>query len=296
MKRRVTLQTTIMSPRVRINPGPIVWVSLFLTLALTSTGYALQINILDSQYTTTVRVIESESIPSFTRTQTSPVPINDSVDTSVASANAGLFGVSAQTAAFPYPPDYISTSSAFTESDLWFSPLTSQTTAINIEISAGIEPHFVFTFGNVNLLDITSGNEVWDYGWGWGLLNNGIPVPWDNLGSWEDPQATLILNTDLNASDTYELSMSTGSSSAMDTEYESIQLSGLEPIPEPSAFALIGLCSLVVAMGRFYKCFNKSQHPPVLWWSNHGAGRSFAASVGRWFLSHHPANPDPRAK
>jgi hypothetical protein len=241
--------------RARTSLGSIVWVSLFLTLAFASKGYSVPINILDAQYTTAVFL---NGTASSSRTQTSPVPMSDSLyepnypdDPTMAIANAGLLGISARTTALPLhgPP---AQSSAFAESDLWFSPLTSQTTTINIQLNANFWlGGNNFTAGNVSLLDVTSGNELWNYAWGsWGVvtyggpsgMNDGTPFPWDTGNS----HATLTLDTDLNGSDTYELIMRTGSNAATDAESESIQLlSGLEPVPEPSTFALISLGAVV---------------------------------------------------
>jgi len=246
--------------KARTSFSSTVWMPLFLTLAFASTGYSVPINILDAQYTTIINMSSAVSENNIYRTQSLPVPISDSLyypsdpsGPTVANANAGLLGISAKTSAFSFAPDLIGGASAFTESDLWFSPLTSQTATINIQIAAG--PHFAFISGNVCLTDVTSGNEVWNYGWGsWININgapsgidNGTPIQWDNWPT-DTPTATLMLDTALNASDTYQLSLRTGSRASSDSENETIQLSGLEPVPEPSAFALVGLGSLALAM------------------------------------------------
>ena len=142
----------------------------------------MPINILDTQYTTTVadntlniNTIHESSVP-FSRTQTSTVPISDSLydsyDTLDANANAGLFAVSAFSNSGPLDgyeggivASLVTSSSAFVESDLWFSPLTSQTTTINIQILA-YSVAMSFESEEVSLLDVTTGNEVWSYGFG----------------------------------------------------------------------------------------------------------------------------------
>ncbi len=223
--------------------------SLLLTLLFTSTGYPLPINILDSQYITSVNMTSLADGTSSPRTQVSPAPISDSLysfyGSTLARADAGLWGVSAHTAAFPAAPDFIGSSSAFAESDLWFSPLTSQTTTLNVQFSAG--PHFAFTYGNVSLFDVTLNHDVWNYGWGSGATYV-TSVPW--VITFDSGTAALALDTTLNASDTYELIMSTGSNAASDSENESFQLSGLEPAPEPSTLALAGLGLLALALMR----------------------------------------------
>jgi len=252
--------------KARTSFSSIVWVSLFLTLAFASTGYPVPVNILDPQYTTTVSDYTQNPNPAgnripFSRTQASNVPVSDSLYDSddgsvVANANAGPFGISAQTAAYFFPNySSVSSSSAFVESDVLFSPLTSQTTTINIQLTADLG-HFTYESGEVSLLDVTSGNKVWNYGYGTFTDVDGAPSG-INYGTtlvysdFSSGPVTLMLNTDLNASDTYELSMLTGSQAAGDSESESIQLlSGLETAPEPSTFALIGLGSIALAMVR----------------------------------------------
>jgi len=231
-----------------------------LTLTFASTGYPVPINILDTQYTTTLGDFTSPPYPAtnYSRTQSSAAPISDTLydshGDSEASANAGLFGVSEVTSSSPYNISFegVQSSYAFVESDLWFSPLTSQTTTMNIQISLNTL-QFHYQQGAVNLLDVTTGNEVWSYGNG--TFPSGI-----TYGTALDPSDftegiqgtdTLMIDTDLNASDTYELSLLAGSNSSDDFENESIQLlSGLEPVPEPSTVALIGLGSLAMVMVR----------------------------------------------
>jgi len=255
--------TTPLSCKTRVAFSPIVWVSQFLVIAFASTAYSTPIDLLSAQYTTIVSLDSFVSGTSFCRTQVSLVPISDALYYSdgrvIANANAGVMGMSAHTSAFPAPPDFIHGAYAFTESDLWFSPVTSQTTTIGIQFSAG--PHITFTYGYVSLLDVTSGIKLWNYGWDLGnpgAQHDWTPVPWVLTG--DSGTAVLMLDTTLNASDTYQLSMSTSSGAASDSETESIQLFGLEPVPEPSTFALLGLGSITAAMVRLYGRAHKPRH------------------------------------
>jgi len=241
----------------------------FLTLRFASTGYPVPINILGTQYTTTIAdtTLNSNTNPvsstPFSRTQSSTVPFSDSLYDSYgflkANANAGLFGASTHTDSGPidsygggFVDSLVISSSAFVESDLWFSPLTSQTTTINIQIGEYLAAS-PFVSADVSLLDVTSGNEVWSYGNG---IFNYVGAPPGityaitlNPVDFSAGPFTLMLDTDLNASDTYELSMLTGCAAGGDEQSTSIQLlSGLETVPEPSTFALIGLGSLAIVM------------------------------------------------
>ena len=244
--------------KARTSFRPIVWVALCLTLAFAQTGYPVPINILNNQYTTEVDLEEYyNSIGAgltISRTNSSPVPISDSLYNPVtgqlsAQANAGLFGISANTdAGAAYDPNAVNSHASAT-SELWFSPLTSQTTTINIQFSGWWQ--WYYSWGTVSLLDVTSGNEQWDYGW------NGFngTVPWvDTGGSDLRETATLQIDTAFNASDTYYLYMNAQTdSNPADAEQILIQLTGLEPIPEPSTFTLLGLGSLALAMMRRHR-------------------------------------------
>lgn len=266
MKKLISLIATGLARR---NFSSIIRVSPFLTLAFASTGYPVPIYVLNTQNTVAVMIAAGGGYPQFTDSQSSQAPISDSLYTTntqaylsypagysypMCTANADLLAVSGMTT-FNQVNEQIS-SSAYVESDLWFSPVTSQTATINIQYFAvGAAISEAYTAGNVSLLDVTSGNEVWNYGWDYyiswaGLygapsgINDGTPILFtDNSGS-------LTLDTDLNASDTYELIIRTGSQSGGDSEDESIQVTGLEPIPEPSALALICLGSLALALVR----------------------------------------------
>jgi hypothetical protein len=217
----------------------------------------MPINILETQYTTTVSVWSYSKIPpddrgiTNSRTMVSPVPISDSMYSSrgwlEAEANAGLFDVSAIADADDrYDITLEAHAGAEALAEIWFSPLASETTPINIQFSGG--SYVFYTDGQISLLDVTSGDELWKLWWNGGGLHNGN-VPWEltDVGS----SATVTLDTAFNAAHTYRLSMGTGGGSALiDFEYSSIQLFGLEPIPEPSAFALTGLGGALLLLPR----------------------------------------------
>jgi hypothetical protein len=223
------------------------------------------INVLNSRYTTYVMVQgtngESGTITQAgdfevwpwgnSRMTVSSVPIGDEMYAPVSgllSAQAGteMFGVSAYSsmAGLEHAVDVAAgahNATAGAESEIWFSPLASGTANIQLDFGAAYE--WEYSSGSVNLIDLTSGQTLWNYGWY--LLSGTVP--------WSGPYggsgvATLALETDLNATDSYALDMYTQTFSDQDHELTSIQLSGLEVVPElatfvpePSAFVLTSL-------------------------------------------------------
>jgi hypothetical protein len=186
--------------------------------------------------------------PGNSRMTVSSVPSSDSMyldGTGILAgeANVDTFGVSAYTdmhGAFGAGwPGHNSTAGA--ESEIWFSPTTSGTANIELDFSAAY--NWEYSAGSVSLIDITSSQTLWNYGWY--LLSGTVP--------WSGPYggsgiATLTLETDLNATDSYALDMYTQAFSDSDAEQVSIQLSGLDVVPEtitfvpePSVFVLAGL-------------------------------------------------------
>lgn len=247
--------------KARMNSKPIVWVSLFLTVAFTSTGLAdpLRINVLETQYTNSVSIsgptIEGDRwvMTNYSRTTVSPVPISDALYHPIsglpqAEAYAGPFEISAFTAPNIDHPDYVYYNAyASGASKIWFSPLASETTTINMQF-LGWEDQSYYSGGSVRLFDVTSGSELWNYEWN-GTL--GGTVPWVLPGGAPLMTATVTVDTAFDAANVYELTLYTWTDS-QEPERASmvIQLSGLEPLPEPSTFALFGLGSLALTMGR----------------------------------------------
>jgi hypothetical protein len=231
--------------KARTSFSPIIWVPLCLTLAFTQTGYPMPINVLETQYTTGVSLWGNGGL-GIGSTNTSPVPISGSLNDPIygglaAQANAGPFESLALAWAAagsggvynPWPIYWGAGASA--TSDIWFSPLSNQTTTINIQFASWYD----FSVScSVSLLDVTSGNQMWNYRWN----SSGGTIQWVSTGGTPNRIATLTLNTDFDPSHIYELTMYTeADSNVPDVEQISIQLSGLEPVPEPSTFALVSL-------------------------------------------------------
>ncbi len=218
-------------------------ISLFLTAGIYA--QSLNISVSKAQYTT---FVEAEGwpidiYPSISRTTTSSSPISDAIErpnekwggllTNHAIARAGLFEVSDQTG-FGF-------ANAAATSQLWFSPLADQTQTIGIEIyalSGGF--YHSWTGGRVNLYDLTSNSEVWNYSWDYNDYNGNIP--W-NTGTG----ANFTLDTDFLRSHQYQLTMMTSSNAGDDRESVQIQLTGLVAVPEPASVCLILLGLLGLA-------------------------------------------------
>jgi len=216
----------------------------------------LEVSVLNSQYTTYVFVqtngfnanVDSSSSGNFeiwspgnSRMMGSPVSISDSLyldGTGIlaAEANADMFGVSAFTdmhqAFFQGWPGHNSTAGA--ESVISFLPLTGGTATTDLEFTADYD--WSYSAGSVSLFDVTSNQTLWNYGW----YLSSASLPWTGYPGGP-ASAILSVETDFNAADTYSLTIYTQTYADQDNEQTSIQLSGFEIVPEPSAFALIGL-------------------------------------------------------
>jgi hypothetical protein len=175
-----------------------------------------------------------DTYPAISRTSTASSPVSDEIDlpvleyapmiyiTNHAIASADLFGVSAKTG--------WGKANASATVQLLFSPLYDQTQTIGIQISND-SSHGPYTAGSVSMLDLTSNTESWNYGWTMGF-SGADNIPWD-LGSYNS-SANFSLDTAFVASHEYELMMMTSSNAGDDSESVSIQLTGLQAVPEPS--------------------------------------------------------------
>jgi len=222
--------------------------------AFVSGGFAasasLPIDILNKQFTTIVSLasyypdLVSGVLSNDVRETISPVPTSSSLYNYrsggglVAETHAGLTDISAYTS-ITYD-GYVKYSSATTKSEIWFTPLSSETATINM---AFLGEHFWFySQGSLSLTDVTSGEQIWNYGWAGPGPGT---VPWQV--SEGIATASITIDTDFNAADTYYLSMSTQTAAQGDSEFIQVQVFGLEPIPEPSTAALGALAIALAA-------------------------------------------------
>jgi len=214
-----------------------------------SLAVPLEVEVLGSTYTMFVYTKWYDPPTRETsRTQTSSTPIGDymydeatlgsSTYSAEASAEADLFEVTV----FGSTKLWLALASA--QSEMTFSPLLDGTA--NLTVDFGRYYDYGFTEGYVSLFDLTSNQELWNYGWDHGQGN----VPWDGGSS-----ANLTLDTYFANDHTYYLSMFAGMDSNGDSELVKIGLSGLEivSVPEPSTMLLLGmvLVGLVGLRGKF---------------------------------------------
>src|SRR6185503_8812983 len=152
-----------------------------------------------------------------------------------ATASTSPFEVNAYTLASTND-DYASAVATFS---LLFSPLTDVTADIGLDFGIGID--VVFTGGGARLLDVTANQDVWAYSWGFNV-NGNVPFQLCVVGCTPPYGyiASLALPTDLLASHTYELSLSTDMTANHDAEAARIRATGLQtqPVPEPSILLL----------------------------------------------------------
>jgi hypothetical protein len=241
-------------------PKPVMG-ALLLTMAFASGSFSasatLPIDILGGQFTTLVSL--ASYYPNFlpggvlsndVREVVSSAPVASTIYNYrsgggvVAEADASLLEISAYTS-ITYD-GYVDSSVATVRSEIWFSPLSSQTASLNLEFLG--EHMWFYSQGSVSLTDITSGQEIWNYGWAGPSSGT---VPWEVSAGLAT--ASLTLNTDFSATDTYYLNMYTETAARGDAEFIQIQMVGLEPIPEPASAAVAALGTVLALVFRHVK-------------------------------------------
>lgn len=251
--------------RARLWPTKIINHSLFgisiTSFLLSGTSYAqpLNISVSSAQYTTYVAARDySQGGATISRTTVSATPFSDEIDVpsqyfvdntqvdNVAIANANLFMVSDQT--------IVGWAAATATTRYLFSPLADQTQSIGIQIDARGANGISWTAGQISLMDLTLGSQIWGYSWnpsslpdlstGLSLTPEPSTVPWDTTGGIT---ANFALNTDFNQSDQYALAMMVESQAGTDVEFPQMQVTGLQVVPEPNSLPLmfLGLGGLI---------------------------------------------------
>jgi hypothetical protein len=205
-------------------------------------GQPLDIAVSDAQYTTYVEAYGSIGGSStqdlqYQRTTTSSVPINDEIDvtfyeplapsfyTSCKSiASAGLFSDSSSAG--------WGIANASATSQLWFSPLEDQSQMVTITYD---DTSARGDLGSLSLVDLTTGSELWNFGWSFSFANSVTP------GDEFELETTFV------ASDQYELTMNVQTSAGHDSDSNQIQLAGLQVVPEPATVGFAVVCGLCIA-------------------------------------------------
>jgi hypothetical protein len=245
-----------------------VLLALLFPLVFTPRAYPspVEINVLNNQSSVGfglsryVPPVPDGGITNFFRTLNAAAPVSDSITTNpftgtetfLAGASADRFSVYAFSPA-PYDADpMLASVQATATNEVWFAPVTTETTTLTLLFSA--DGHWWdCTSGELSLVNLTTGDEVWDYEWS-GTSGTVAGVPVLDLGFGQ--VATLLeLQTAFIGANIYKLSMHTetyaGSSPKSPTV--SLQLFGLEPIPsvpEPATLSLVGFGALALALAR----------------------------------------------
>jgi hypothetical protein len=238
--------------------------------AVVPAALAMDVNVLKAQNTTyvfvqtnganvTANASDHFSVwsPGNSRTTVSPMAFSDSLSGNgsgqpAAQASATGFGVTAFTDMSALGnhqldlPAHRATAAA--ESAIWFSPATSGIATIDLAFFGAYE--WFYSAGSVSLLDVTSNEALWSYGWNGSALSDGSL--WIRNAD-STVNAGYSVGTALNATDTYKLTLFTQTFADFDIQQTSIQLTGLTGltlVPEPASLALLGLGALILGRRR----------------------------------------------
>ncbi|MGC3961698.1 MAG: hypothetical protein QM813_28365 [Verrucomicrobiota bacterium] len=250
---------------ILVDSKPSISTILLLLVLASFTGRVsagLPIEILGVQYSTEVRIsrwITPFTHPNWTATnytevQNSSFAVGNSLSNPwtgllAAEASAGLFGIHAYTPSSMGRDPYIASATANAVSEVWFSSQASGTATLTLEFSAR-STWWNSSSGVLSLMNVSTGDEVWNYGWnGSSGTVGGVPVSQflpTNNGSYPYP-ATLYLDGDFNSGDIYKLTMNTRTGAGFDPQSPSIDLQitdgfdFISSIPEPTTASMIGL-------------------------------------------------------
>jgi hypothetical protein len=139
-------------------------------------------------------------------------------------------------------------------SDITFSPQSDE--VANLTLGATVSGNwYYYTAGFVSLVDLTSAQPLWYYAWNSPGSGTGRPEPsWNYdirgtipLASNNNP-AFVTQETSLTEGHQYELVMYSACDANGDWEGLSMNVLGLEVIPEPSSLTLLGLGSLALVI------------------------------------------------
>ena len=232
------------------------------------------VRLLDTRHTTSVFVQNTElsndpaTVATASRTQTNTGPLSDSLQLAdcfsdacaerlaagqrplYSSADADTFSVTAFTSAL----DHSARATALAETVLEFAAVDDGTASLGL-FFGGWDLAW-FSSGMVQLFDLTSNSQLWNFEW---TRNLDGSVPWtiaDDDSAYRF-QAVLPLDQAFLADHRYALTMRTRTHGATDSEGTTIQVSGLATsVPEPASVLLLitGLASGALARRRRHRC------------------------------------------
>lgn len=221
-------------------------------VAVAPAASAVPFHLKSARYSTYVSRGQLNGQPFETRTNFAFAPIEDAyASTSFpgrleCEADATLLRISTLADAYQHQV-YRGHSEARAGTDFVFTPNTDAFAAIKLDFfMAGA---YAWGGNEFSLTDVTTGTTLWSF-YDQGI--GGGKIPWNYFapGAEAGVTATLTLPTTLSAAHDYRIHMASwGSSSVPDSDYRTMQVSGLElaQVPEPT----VGALSLLAAAGLF---------------------------------------------
>jgi hypothetical protein len=205
------------------------------------------VNVFSQTYSTTVQksLIQSGLPPvSDSRSTSSSSPIVDHMMNSTygyAHANASAFSVLADADATGSRGTFPSTGATAT-SILDFVPLADEIGSMALNVAHRGSP--AYTEVVVQLLNLTTNQLLWDIGWSFGNS-----AEWINY-RLQFPDGAPTLSTAFSHTNLYRLTMSTRVGASGDSQRVSLQLSGIQSVPEPASLSLLALGAVAVTAAR----------------------------------------------
>ena len=230
-------------------------VPLVLGLATPAFADSLGINILSATHTTStfVRLRPSTGpITTITQTMTDDAPVHDArlfepgswltqIDFALgAEASAQLFQTTAASASL-YMEDHtlVEHASASAQTTLTFRPEHSAAALLGIDFLLGRSSPW-WSAADVRLTNLTTGNELWRYGWDFWLT-----APGTSPRNFLNASKSNSIETVFDASQLYALTILSVTGANMDSELLTAEVTGLHEVPEPASIALLAVGALI---------------------------------------------------
>jgi hypothetical protein len=240
-----------------------------LVVAVPADASPIGVTILSAEFATTVSITENSGLAT-TRSTFSSAPTTDSLTVPVSSvvqaqfpgippevgafADSGLLRVATDTTSFSLlTPLYSSMSVA--GANLLFSPVVDGIATFGIDLTVGgSAPDW--SEGSVRLIDVSVGQELWAYGWDFSIARVSEVDPFEVIFGTPLFLSALygvdVLNveTALQASHQYALTLSLLSQSQNDSQHVSIDVTGIHAVSEPDTIALLFLGMIGIGVGK----------------------------------------------
>jgi len=241
-------------------------------------SWAVPVQVTQAEFTTGlgVGVTLSYTFPdppqttNYSRTLVANSPVSDYMEY-YSYGNPNLAAIATATASWlqvwnrTYEANKSGGARAYAISDVAFSPLYDAGANLSISITPGGNAE-TWSDGFVSLVDVTGNRPLWYYEWRrfgttpapayvTGRTEPGLTYEFrETISVWPqgyiNPPLVLAQNTALSEDHLYRLVMYSGSDANGDGSRILMTLSGIEIIPEPSTFTLLGLGAAVLMISR----------------------------------------------